>query len=158
MIRPAEPDDVPVILALIRELAGYERLQDEVEATAESLAEHLFGVRPWCSALVAEEGEGEVVGYALFYPCYSSFKAKSSLFLEDLFVTPRARGRGHGRALLQSLAAVAREQGAARMDWNVLDWNQSAIDFYAALGAEVLEDWRLCRIQGEALARLAAGR
>jgi ribosomal protein S18 acetylase RimI-like enzyme len=157
MIRPAAPEDVPAILALIRELADYERLQDEVEASAESLREHLFGDRPWCSALVASP-EGQVVGYALFYPCYSSFKAQPALFLEDLYVTPAARGRGHGKALLRGVAAAARERGAARMDWNVLDWNQPAIDFYHSLGAKLLGDWRLCRIQGEALERLAAVR
>lgn len=159
MIRPAEPDDVTAIVALIRELADYERLQDEVCASPESLGEHLFGENPCCSALVAcEDGDnGDIVGYALFYPCYSSFKSLPSLFLEDLYVTPSARGRGQGKALLAAVAAVATEQGAARMDWNVLDWNQPAIEFYRALGANVLGDWRLCRIDGEALERLAAG-
>jgi GNAT superfamily N-acetyltransferase len=158
MIRPAKPADVTAIVALIRELADYERLQDEVEASPESLGEHLFGETPWCSALVAcEGGAGDIIGYALFYPCYSSFKTRPSLFLEDLYVTPAARGRGHGKALLRAVAAVARERGAARMDWNVLDWNQPAIDFYEGLGAKVLGDWRLCRLQGEALDRLATG-
>lgn len=158
MIRPAEPDDVPAIVDLIRKLAEYEKLLDEMEASTESLREHLFGERPWCSALVAEdEAEPRIVGYALFYPCYSSFKSCPALFLEDLYVTPAARGRGHGKALLQGVAAVARERGAARMDWNVLDWNQPAIDFYRALGAKLLGDWRVCRIDGKALDRLASG-
>jgi len=154
MIRPAEPDDVTAIVALILELADYERLQDEVCASPDALKEHLFGARPWCSAVVASEEE-DIVGYALFYPCYSSFKTLPSLFLEDLYVTPSARGRGHGKVLLAAVAAVATEQGAARMDWNVLDWNQPAIDFYQSLGARVLGDWRVCRIDGEALERLA---
>lgn len=157
MIRPAEPEDVPQVLALIRELAEYERLQDEVVARPESLREHLFGDDPRCSVLLACQ-QGEVVGYALFYPAYSSFRSLPSLFLEDLYVTPRARGRGYGRALLRAVAAAATELGAARMDWNVLDWNRPAIAFYEALGARVLSDWRLCRIQGEALDRLAAER
>jgi GNAT superfamily N-acetyltransferase len=156
MIRPAEPEDVTAIVGLIRELAEYEKLLDEMEASAESLRDHLFGKPPWCSALVAEAA-GKVVGYALFYPCYSSFKSCPALFLEDLYVTPTARGRGHGKALLQGVAAVARERGAARMDWNVLDWNQPAIDFYEGLGAKILGDWRVCRIQGQALERLATG-
>ncbi|MHC4512186.1 MAG: GNAT family N-acetyltransferase [Planctomycetota bacterium] len=171
MIRPAKREDVGRMLALIRELADYEHLEHEVEASAESLGEHLFGDAPSCSALVAceaddheaddheaEDGEAEaIVGYALYFPCYSTFKTRPTLFLEDLYVTPAARGRGHGKTLLAAVAAAARELGAARMDWNVLAWNQPAIEFYQALGAGVLPDWRVCRIDGEALQRLATG-
>ena len=158
MIRPAQPGDVATLLTLIRELADYEKLQHEVEASAGSLAEHLFGDSPRCSALVATEaGADGIVGYALYYPTYSTFKARPALFLEDLYVTPGARGRGHGKALLAAVAAAARQQGAVRLDWNVLAWNQPAIDFYQTLGAEVLGDWRVCRLDGEALGRLANG-
>ncbi|MHC4077655.1 MAG: GNAT family N-acetyltransferase [Planctomycetota bacterium] len=166
MIRPAKREDVGRMLALIRELADYEHLEHEVEASAESLGEHLFGEAPSCSALVACETDAceaeaceaeNIVGYALYFPCYSTFKTRPTLFLEDLYVTPAARGRGHGKTLLAAVAAAARELGAARMDWNVLAWNQPAIEFYQALGAGVLPDWRVCRIDGEALQRLATG-
>ncbi len=145
-----------MLLTLIRELADYERLQHEVEANAASLGEHLFGESPRCSALVATEADN-IVGYALYFPSYSTFRSSPALFLEDLYVTPAARGKGHGRALLAAVAAAARDLGAARLDWNVLAWNQPAIDFYQTLGAEVLTDWRVCRLQGEALQRVAAG-
>ena len=145
-----------MLLTLIRELADYERLQHEVEANAGALGEHLFGESPRCSALVALEADN-IVGYALYFPSYSTFRSSPALFLEDLYVTPAARGKGHGRALLAAVAAAARDLGAARLDWNVLAWNQLAIDFYQTLGAEVLTDWRVCRLQGEALQRVAAG-
>ena len=142
---------------LIRELAAYENLSDHVDASAAALGEHLFGATPVCQALVAsQEGVAGIVGYALFFPTYSSFKTSPSLFLEDLYVTTRARGQGHGKALLAAVAAEARARGFPRLDWNVLSCNRPAIEFYASLGAPVLEDWRVCRLQGEALARLAA--
>ena len=156
MIRAAQPADVATLLSLIRELADYERLQHEVEASAGPLTEHLFGENPRCSALVATD-EDDIVGYALYYPTYSTFKASPAMFLEDLYVTPAARGKGHGRALLAAVAAAAKDLGAARLDWNVLSWNQSAIDFYQTLGAEVLRDWRVCRLDRESLGRLAKG-
>ena len=112
-----------MLLALIRELADYERLQHEVEANAASLGKHLFGESPRCSALVASEADS-IVGYALYFPSYSTFRSSRALFLEDLYVTPEARGKGHGRALLAAVAVAARDLGAARLDWNVLAWNQ----------------------------------
>ena len=155
MIRPATTDDVPALFDLIRELADYEKLTHEVTGSAEALAADLFGAAPSDGALVAISG-GSVVGYALFFPIYSTFRTARGMHLEDLYVTPDHRGKGLGRALLLGTAAQAVATGCARLDWNVLDWNISAIGFYAALGAPILPDWRVCRLEGEALARAAA--
>lgn len=160
MIRPATPDDVDAILELIRELAVYERLEHQMEATPAALREDLFGLRPACHALVAtaEPGTaspGSVVGYALFFASYSTFKSRACLYLEDLYVTPHYRGSGLGRGLLAAVAAEAGRRGCPRLDWSVLEWNRVAIDFYDSLGAQVMPDWRVCRLEGEALARVA---
>ncbi|MFM2120062.1 MAG: hypothetical protein RL722_1530 [Pseudomonadota bacterium] len=157
-LRPAEPRDVSAIVGLIQALADYEQLTHMLEVTAEQLESHLFGPRPWAECLVAEAQEADaggtvgVVGFALFFPNYSTFLAKPGLHLEDLFVLPAWRGRGIGRALLARLAEIAVERGCGRLEWAVLDWNQSAIDVYEGLGAEVLPDWRICRVAGPALA------
>lgn len=156
MIRPSTPSDVPAIIALIRELADYEQLLHQVKATADDLQRDLFGPQPKCGVLIAETDPGSApVGYALFFESYSTFWTHSCLHLEDVFVTQEFRGQGLGRDLLAAVAAEARHRDCPRMDWNVLDWNRPAIDFYRGLGADLLPDWRTCRLEGEALARVA---
>lgn len=155
-VRPAGPEDVPVLLALVRELAAYEREPDAVEATEEDLRRALFE-EGTCSAHVATTGDGEVVGFALWYPTFSTWTGRAGLWLEDLFVRPSARGTGLGRALLQALAAVCLERGYRRFEWWVLDWNAPAIGFYRALGAVPQDDWTTYRVHGDALSALAAG-
>jgi GNAT superfamily N-acetyltransferase len=155
MIRPATRADVPVILRFICELADYERLRGEVEVDERTLAEHLFGPEPVCSALIAED-DGRPVGFALWFVSYSTFKMRPCLWLEDLYVVPQARGRGHGKALLRHLARIAVERGYARFDWAVLEWNEPAIRFYREIGARMLTDWRICRLDGAALRKLGS--
>src|SRR5262249_47547612 len=154
MIRPAEPADLPVIAQLIRELAEYERLAHEVVLDEARLREHLFGPRRYAEVLLAEDG-GAVVGFALFFHNYSTFLGRPGLYLEDLFVRPAARGRGHGKALLLALARLAVERGCGRLEWAVLDWNEPAIGFYKSLGAVPMDDWTVFRVTGAALAWLA---
>lgn len=154
-IRPALRGDVPLILAFIRELAAFERLADEVVATEDALAGTLFGPHPAAEVLIAEI-DGVAVGFALFFRNYSTFLGRPGIFLEDLFVRPAARGRGIGRALLSRLATIAAERGCGRLEWAVLDWNESAIGFYEKLGATARSDWTTYRLTGDALARLAA--
>ncbi len=146
--------DVPTILGFIAELAAYEELTHELETDPAQLEEHLFGPAPVCMALIARRA-GEAVGYALFFPIYSTFKTRACLHLEDLYVTPNARGAGFGEAMLRRVAQIADERGCARLQWNVLDWNEAAIGFYQRLGAEVLPDWRTCRVEGAAIVDLA---
>ncbi len=153
-IRPATPEDVDLLLTLIRELAGYERLEHEVLATAEDLRHHLFGETPAAQALVACVA-GDAVGLALYFFSFSTFRGRPGLYLEDLFVRPEHRGRGVGRALLGQLAEIAVTRGCARMEWSVLDWNASAIGFYRSLGARPMDDWTVYRLDDEALLRLA---
>ncbi len=153
----AGPRDVPTIVALIRALAEYERLAHEVETTAERLRRHGFGRRRYFETLIAWRG-GAAVGFALYFFAYSTFLARPTLYLEDLFVLPDERGRGAGRALLQSLARLAIRRGCGRMEWAVLDWNTSAIGFYERLGATLRRDWILTRLSGPALRRLAGAR
>lgn len=153
-IRSAEPADVPVMLELIHELAAYEREPDAVATTAPMLHAALFE-RDACSAHVAEQG-GEVVGFALWYPTFSTWTGTQGLWLEDLFVRESARGTGLGRALLQALAGVCVERGWSRFEWWVLDWNAPAIGFYRALGAHAQSDWTTMRVDGCALTALAA--
>lgn len=153
-IRPAGPDDVPTILEFIRQLAAYEQLSHQVVATEAQLREHLFGKRPVAEAVLAER-DGAPAGFALFFPHFSTFLGRPGMFLEDLYVREDLRGRGIGRQLLRHLASIALERGWGRVDWNVLDWNAPAIAFYRGLGAEVLPDWRTCRLTGPALERLA---
>ena len=155
-IRPALPEEAPLVLALIRELAEYERLTHEVTATAEEVAAALFGERPDAEALLAFN-DGEPVGFALFFHNNSTFVGRRGLNLEDLFVRPAARGLGIGQALLRRLAAVARERDCSRMEWAVLDWNAPAIGFYQALGAQAMDAWTVYRLDGANLAALADG-
>ncbi len=154
-IRPATAADVPQVLAFIRALALYERAPQEVTNTEERLLRDGFGPNPFYFCLIAEQ-DGEPAGYALSYFNYSSWKGVG-VYLEDIFVDPRFRGLGIGKALLKKVAALAVEKGCQRMQWEVLDWNTPAIDFYRAMGAEFLDEWRNVRLGGEALRRLAGG-
>ncbi|MGF1582559.1 MAG: GNAT family N-acetyltransferase [Gemmataceae bacterium] len=150
MIRTAKPSDVPVICQLIRDLAEYERLSHEVVLSEEKVKEHLFRERPYAEVLLAEE-ETEVVGFALFFYNYSTFLGKPGLYLEDLFVKPANRGKGHGKKLLTALAKLAVERDCGRMEWAVLDWNEPSIQFYKGLGAGTMDEWTTYRLTGEAL-------
>jgi GNAT superfamily N-acetyltransferase len=152
-IRPAVRADVPVIAELIRGLARFEKLEDQVTMTEDRLAASLFGERRYAETLIAEEG-GEPVGFALFFHNFSTFLAKPGIYLEDLFVLPERRGRGIGRALLKELARLAVERGCGRLEWAVLDWNRDAIGFYERLGARPNSEWTVYRLTGEALTAL----
>jgi GNAT superfamily N-acetyltransferase len=157
MIRSATPADVPNILSLIQQLADYERASDEVKATEEQLHAALFGPDAVASCLlaVADSGPDEsVVGFALWFRTFSTWLGVASIYLEDLFVEPDARGGGYGRALLTELAAIAVERGYGRVEWSVLDWNEPAQGFYRKLGARPQDDWTVWRLTGEALAEL----
>ena len=151
-LRPAEPHDVHAIVGLIGELAEFEKLTNLMQATPEALHEPLFGAKPVAEAVVGEV-QGVVVAFALFFTNFSTFLAKPGLYLEDLYVQPAHRGSGLGKALLQHLGALAVERGCGRFEWSVLDWNESAIHFYEHMGATVMNDWRICRLSGEALQR-----
>jgi GNAT superfamily N-acetyltransferase len=153
-IRSATPDDLPLIMELILGLAEYEKLADRVTATPELIGRALFSDRPYAECLIAET-EGTAAGFAIFFHNFSTFLGKRGIYLEDLFVLPEFRGRGIGRALLGRLAAIAVERDAARLEWAVLDWNEPAIKFYRGLRAEMLDDWRIFRLTGGALADLA---
>jgi GNAT superfamily N-acetyltransferase len=155
MIRPARPDDVPVIARLIRDLAAYERLLHKVSLDEDRLREHLFGPRPYAEVLLAEAA-GAVVGFALFFHNYSTFLGKPGIYLEDLFVEPEHRGQGHGKGLLCAVARLAVERGCGRLEWSVLNWNTPSIEFYRALGAEPLDEWTVYRLTGDALEQAAA--
>ncbi|WP_416968433.1 GNAT family N-acetyltransferase [Streptomyces sp. 4F14] len=157
MIRDATVDDVVDIRAMIRELADYERAVEQATATEEQLREALFGESPAAYALIAEdEGTGETVGYALWFPRFSTWTGTRGLHLEDLYVRPAARGGGYGKALLAALAAICVDRGYERFEWWVLDWNEPAIAVYKSLGAEFLDEWRICRLTGAPLETLAA--
>ena len=158
-IRAAGPADVPAILALIHALAEYEKAgAEDVTVNAANLEAALFSARPAAEALLACRG-GEAVGFALFFHNFSTWRGRRGLYLEDLFVVPEMRGRGVGKALLQALAAIARERRCARMEWAVLDWNRPAIDFYKGLGAMPMDEWTIFRLTEDGIARLgdAAG-
>jgi GNAT superfamily N-acetyltransferase len=155
MIRTARPADVPAILGLIRELADYEHALDEVKVTEAGLTATLFGPDPAVFAHVAEH-DGRVSGFALWFVNYSTWTGRPGLYLEDLYVTPGLRRSGLGRALLTELARLCVERGYARLDWAVLEWNAPALEFYASLGAQPLDSWRLRRLSGPALEALAA--
>jgi GNAT superfamily N-acetyltransferase len=159
-IRPARPDDVGLILSLVRELADYERGLHEVEATEQSLHRHLFGEglgRGPVAECVIGEIDATAQGFALFFHNFSTWKGKPGLYLEDLFVRPAARGAGLGKALLAHVARLAVERGCARYEWTVLDWNTPAIEFYRGAGAEAMSEWTVYRLHGPALQRLAQG-
>ena len=153
-IRPAAPLDVSTILRFVRELAEYERAADKVVATEPLLADALFGDHPAAHAVIAELG-GEPVGMALYFFNFSTWTGWRGLYLEDLYVTPEARGQGAGKALLRHLAGVALDRGCARFEWAVLDWNAPAIAFYDSVGAASLDDWTIRRVTGDALTQLA---
>jgi GNAT superfamily N-acetyltransferase len=152
-IRPATPADVSLILAFVRELAEYEREPHSVLITEEQLLRDGFGAERYYECLIAE-ADGAPAGIALFFPIYSTWQGRS-LHLEDLFVRPAFRGRGVGKALLQRVAALAVERGCARLQWDVLEWNTPAINFYRSLNAVMLDDWRRMRVSGAALTELA---
>ena len=153
-ICPARVEDVPIILQLIRDLATYERAPDEVVATEEKLVDVLFGERPVAEVLLAFEGESPV-GFAVYFYNFSTWLGRPGLYLEDLFVKPEKRGKGYGRALLVELAKIARDRGCGRMEWAVLNWNESAIKFYRTLGAKPMNEWTVFRLTREEIAKLA---
>jgi len=153
-IERATERDVPLILRLIKELAEYERMADEVIATEDSVRATLFGPRPAAEVVVGYAGD-EPAGFALFFHNYSTFLAKPGLYLEDLFVVPEWRGHGLGLALMKRLAAIAVERGCGRFEWSVLDWNEPAIGFYKGLGARLMDGWSIVRVTGDALTKLA---
>ncbi|MCX7961339.1 MAG: GNAT family N-acetyltransferase [Burkholderiales bacterium] len=155
-IRAARPEDCDALYALVRALAEYERLAHAVTGNAQMLREELFCERPVIEAALAWEDD-RAVGFALWYPTFSTFLARRGLWLEDIYVVPEARGRGYGRALLRYCARLALERGCSRMEWTVLDWNRPSIAFYEAAGAAVLPDWRICRMDRAALERFVSG-
>ncbi len=153
-IRAARADDSATIATLIRELAAYEQLEAQARAGAEDLRRHLFGDRPAAEVLLAEV-DGQPVGFALFFPTFSTFRGQPGLYLEDIFVRPEHRGRGIGKALLAAIAAIAVGRCCGRLEWSVLDWNEPSIGFYRSLGALPMEEWTVYRLDDSALARLA---
>ena len=155
-IRPARKGEAPLVLSFIRELADYENLSHEVDATEAMIDAALFGDRAAAYCDFAER-EGEVVGFALWFLNYSSFRGRSGLYVEDIFVRPSHRGFGVGRALLRHLAARCLAEGWTRLEWSVLDWNESAVNFYKSCGAALMEEWTICRVSGDAIRALAQG-
>jgi GNAT superfamily N-acetyltransferase len=153
-IRPATPADVTHIMSMIAELAVFEKLEHQVVATDALLHEGLFGAKPSCEAIIGEAA-GEVVSYALFFHNFSTFLTRKGLYLEDLYVRQDRRGEGYGSRMLKYLARIAVERQCGRFEWSVLDWNMPAINFYKSMGAEILSDWRICRVTGESLTALA---
>ena len=151
--RRAQRADTGLILRFIRDLAAYERMEDQVVATEELLAEWIFDRR--AAQVVFALEEGREVGFALYFHNFSTFLGRAGIYLEDLFVLPECRGRGYGKALLTYLAAQARREGCGRLEWWCLDWNRPSIDFYKSLGAEPMEDWTVYRLAGETLDKLA---
>ena len=149
-IRAARPGDEQALIGLIAELAAFENLSAQMQATDERLREHLFGPQPAAECWVVES-EGDLVAYAIFLRNFSTFLAKPGLYLEDVYVRPAFRGRGIGGALLRALGRLAVERGYGRFEWTVLDWNEGAIRFYRSLGADVLPEWRVCRMEGDRL-------
>ena len=155
-VRAATPADLGLLLTMIRELAEYEKLADQLRATEELFDRALFGDPPSAEALIAEAA-GEPVGYAIFFSTFSTFLAIQGIWLEDLYVRPEARKAGAGKALLAAVAARLRERGGQRLEWAALDWNELALGFYRGLGARAQTEWITHRLVGEDLARLAAG-
>jgi GNAT superfamily N-acetyltransferase len=153
-IVPAQVTDVPVILGMIKALAEYEQLTHEVTATEEDLRQSLFGPRPAGEVVLAYAGDAPI-GFALFFHNFSTFLGRHGLYLEDLFVVPEWRGKGVGKQLLAHVASIAESRKCGRMEWAVLDWNESAIAFYRRMGAHVLDEWRICRLTGSELRAVA---
>ncbi|MFG1942675.1 GNAT family N-acetyltransferase [Nonomuraea sp. NPDC048826] len=158
MIRSATPADVPAIRQMIRELAEYEKSLDQARATEEQLHRALFGPEPKVFAHVAEDDGGEVVGFALWFLSFSTWTGTHGLYLEDLYVRPRRRGGGHGKALMAELARICLERGYERFEWSVLDWNEPSINFYKSIGAVPCDEWVRYRLSGGALAAFGRAR
>ena len=154
-IRAARPDDSALIFSLVRELAEYEKLSHEVDATEEMIAAALFGDAPRLYCDIAEWG-GQPAGFAVWFLNFSTFRGRHGIYLEDVFVRPAFRGRGIGKALLMRLARRCVDEGWARFEWAVLDWNAPSIAFYKSIGAQVMDEWKVCRLSGDALSRFAA--
>lgn len=154
-IRPATPDDLPLVAQFIRDLAEYEKLAHEVRFDEAKLGEKLFGSRPYAEVVIGEL-DGLPQGFALFFHNFSTFEGRPGLYLEDLFVRPAARGSGLGKALLAHLARLCVTRDCARLEWSVLDWNAPAIGFYQSLGATLMDEWTVMRVDGGALTKLAA--
>lgn len=157
LIRPAVTADVPALFDLIRQLAVYEKLEHMITGNKAMLHTALFGERPSCECVIAEE-DGKPVGLALYFTTFSTFLCKPGLYLEDLFVMPAVRGKGYGKALLKYLAALARERDCGRFEWRVLDWNEPSIQFYKSLGATIMPEWHLVRMTAAEFGALAADR
>jgi GNAT superfamily N-acetyltransferase len=157
IIRRARPDEAGLVLSLVRELAKYEKLLHEVEATEAGIGEALFGSDPRLFCDIAE-CNGEVAGFAVWFINFSTFSGRSGIYLEDLFVRPAQRGKGIGKALLSHLARECVANGWSRLQWAVLDWNTPSIEFYKSLGAELLDEWTVCKVAGAALTALAGGK
>ena len=155
-IRRARPDEAGLVLSLVRELAEYEKLLDEVEATEAMIAAALFESHPRLFCEIAE-WNGEPAGFAVWFVNFSTFSGRSGIYLEDLFVRPAQRGKGIGKALLAHLAQQCVANGWSRLQWSVLDWNTPSIAFYKSLGAELMDEWRVCKVGGPALTALAKG-
>jgi GNAT superfamily N-acetyltransferase len=156
IIRGARPDEAGLVLSLVRELAEYEKLLHEVEATEADIGEALFGPHPRLFCDIAE-WNGEVAGFAVWFINFSTFSGRSGIYLEDLFVRPALRGKGIGKALLSHLASECVANGWSRLQWSVLDWNTPSIEFYKSLGAVLLDEWTVCKVTGPALTALAEG-
>jgi GNAT superfamily N-acetyltransferase len=161
-VRPVRPDDVPAVVALVRELADYEKALHEVHLTEEQMTEHLFGEAPalFGHVAVADDGvaHGEVVGIALWFLNFSTWRGTHGIYLEDLYVSPQHRGSGLGRELLRTLAALCVERGYSRLEWSVLDWNTPSIEFYKAAGAVPMDEWTVFRLTDDALTDFAEPR
>jgi GNAT superfamily N-acetyltransferase len=155
IVRFAEPTDHSVLFKLIQGLAEYEKLSHAVTGNALELKEHLFVSHKYIEAILAESA-GQAVGFALFFHNYSTFLTKPGIYLEDLFVLPEYRRQGIGKALLSRVAQIAVERDCGRLEWSVLDWNESAQEFYRSMGASILDDWRICRVTEDALTQLGA--
>ena len=153
VFRYADRNDVPLILSFVKELADYEKLQDEVVADEKTLEEWIFD-RQKAEVIFALE-DGKEVGYALFFHNFSTFLGRAGIYLEDLYIQPAYRGRGHGKALLKELASIAVERGCGRLEWSCLDWNRPSIDFYLSLGAEQMSEWTVYRLAGDTLLNFA---
>jgi GNAT superfamily N-acetyltransferase len=149
-LRLAQPEDCGVLFELIKGLAEYEKLTDAVTGSASQLKEHLFGEKKYAEAILAEY-QGQAVGFALFFHNYSTFLTQPGIYLEDLFVLKKYRQKGIGKALLTKLTSIAVERNCGRLEWSVLNWNDPAKEFYRHMGAEILEDWRICRVTGDGL-------
>lgn len=156
MIRAATPADGALVFSLVRELAAYEKLAHEVDATEQSIAAVLFATEPKVFCDIAE-WDGEPAGFALWFLNFSSFRGRHGVYLEDIFVRPALRGRGIGKALMARLAGRCVENNWARMEWSVLDWNEPSIAFYRSLGATVMDDWKICRLTGDAMMKFGSG-